>query len=221
MKYNILKYFFTFDSPFSMSFIFVSCWSEHFFLCIMSPISCWTWRFLWTQTLTSGWCVGWGEILQRGEETLKVSSNSTTSLSNQRLSSTLNQPCASLILWCHVVRAYTYTHLYTATENADSTAFCMEFGNVFLNFTAVKLNKLQYVFRLPWFQIDIINMVFVFVILLGGGNMVAIDLIVQHVHSQLEEVRKLTLKDIHTHSTLTHIKYYFYYGPSFNQPSVN
>lgn len=26
----------------------------------------------------------------------------------------------------------------------------------------------------------------------GGGNMVAIDLIVQHVHSQLEEVRTFT-----------------------------
>lgn len=31
-----------------------------------------------------------------------------------------------------------------------------------------------------------------FVILSGGGNMVAIDLIVQHVHSQLEEVREVT-----------------------------
>ena len=29
---------------------------------------------------------------------------------------------------------------------------------------------------------------------LGGGNMVAIDLIVQHVHSQLEEVNTLPVK---------------------------
>uniref|UniRef100_A0A8D3DN72 Uridine-cytidine kinase n=1 Tax=Scophthalmus maximus TaxID=52904 RepID=A0A8D3DN72_SCOMX len=34
----------------------------------------------------------------------------------------------------------------------------------------------------------------------GGGNMVAIDLIVQHVHSQLEEVREVTLTDLHTHT---------------------
>uniref|UniRef100_A0A3Q3XPT5 Uridine-cytidine kinase n=1 Tax=Mola mola TaxID=94237 RepID=A0A3Q3XPT5_MOLML len=32
----------------------------------------------------------------------------------------------------------------------------------------------------------------------GGGNMVAIDLIVQHVHSQLEKVRKVTLTDLQT-----------------------
>lgn len=30
---------------------------------------------------------------------------------------------------------------------------------------------------------------YVYFLFLGGGNMVAIDLIVQHVHSQLEEVR--------------------------------
>ncbi|KAI3357640.1 hypothetical protein L3Q82_016044 [Scortum barcoo] len=34
----------------------------------------------------------------------------------------------------------------------------------------------------------------------GGGNMVAIDLIVQHVHSQLEEVREITLGDLQTHT---------------------
>lgn len=43
---------------------------------------------------------------------------------------------------------------------------------------------------------------FVFVFHSGGGNMVAIDLIVQHVHSQLEEV--------HTHAdTLAYVKLYF------------
>lgn len=72
------------------------------------------------------------------------------------------------------------------------------------NCLAVKMNKLQYVFRFPWFQINIINFVFVFVIPLGGGNMVAIDLIVQHVHSQLEEVRKFTLKDLHTYTDFIH-----------------
>lgn len=29
---------------------------------------------------------------------------------------------------------------------------------------------------------------------IGGGNMVAIDLIVQHVHSQLEEVSQTTIQ---------------------------
>lgn len=38
----------------------------------------------------------------------------------------------------------------------------------------------------------------VYFVLSGGGNMVAIDLIVQHVHSQLEEVRqdKVTQQNI-------------------------
>lgn len=34
----------------------------------------------------------------------------------------------------------------------------------------------------------------------GGGNMVAIDLIVQHVHSQLEEVRKFTNTNLITYA---------------------
>lgn len=43
---------------------------------------------------------------------------------------------------------------------------------------------------------------FVFIFHSGGGNMVAIDLIVQHVHSQLEEV--------HTHAdTLAYMKLSF------------
>lgn len=49
------------------------------------------------------------------------------------------------------------------------------------------------------------HFVFVFVVLSGGGNMVAIDLIVQHVHSQLEEVRQVTLTGRHTYlHTQTH-----------------
>lgn len=42
--------------------------------------------------------------------------------------------------------------------------------------------------------------------------MVAIDLIVQHVHSQLEEVRKVTNTNLNTYTfipTLVHIKKHF------------
>lgn len=46
----------------------------------------------------------------------------------------------------------------------------------------------------------------------GGGNMVAIDLIVQHVHSQLEEVRNFTNTNLITYTfihTLVHIEKHF------------
>lgn len=65
---------------------------------------------------------------------------------------------------------------------------------LFLDLKAVELNWIT------TFLNFLCLFVFVPVVCSGGGNMVAIDLIVQHVHSQLEEVRKTHL---HTHSHST------------------
>lgn len=53
-----------------------------------------------------------------------------------------------------------------------------------------------------FFKLPSCHFVSVLVVRSGGGNMVAIDLIVQHVHSQLEEVRRLAYT--HTHTACTH-----------------
>lgn len=92
-------------------------------------------------------------------ETSKESSSSTTSLWSRPSSSTSSRPWGWLILLCREVKQSDFlTTLLTYCLTCRPTTS----PNALISSALLSL--------------------------VGGGNMVAIDLIVQHVHSQLEEV---------------------------------
>lgn len=62
--------------------------------------SCWTWRCLWTQILTSVWSGGSSGTFPTVGATSAASSSSTISLWNRHLNSTSSPRCSQLTSWC-------------------------------------------------------------------------------------------------------------------------